>query len=85
MNMYVVIVFNLEWKRCLVCTCGGKIPCVSGAVIKDICLTVYRRYSRPAWTRSCAACSRWPCFGRGVGLHDPERSLPTPNILWLYC
>jgi len=26
------------------------------------------RYSRPAWTGSCAACCRWPCFGRGVGL-----------------
>jgi len=26
------------------------------------------RYSRPAWTRSCAAYCRWPCFGRGVGL-----------------
>jgi len=26
------------------------------------------RYSRPAWTRSCAACYGWPCFGRGVGL-----------------
>ena len=23
------------------------------------------RYSRPAWTRSCAACCRWPCFSRG--------------------
>jgi len=23
------------------------------------------RYSRPAWTRSCAAYCRWPCFGRG--------------------
>ena len=22
------------------------------------------------------------CFGRGVGLDDPQRSLPTPNILW---
>jgi len=22
----------------------------------------------PAWTRSCAACCRWPCFGRRVGL-----------------
>jgi len=21
-------------------------------------------------------------FGRGVGLGDPQRSLPTPNILW---
>ena len=40
------------------------------------------RYSKPAWTRSCAACCRWPCFGRGVGLHDPQRSLPTLNVLW---
>jgi len=43
------------------------------------------RYSRPTWTRSCAACCRWPCFGRGVELDDPQRSLPTPYhavILW---
>ena len=40
------------------------------------------RYSRPAWTRSCAACCRWPRFGRGFGLDDPQRSLPTPTILW---
>ena len=40
------------------------------------------RYSRPTWTRFCAACCRWPCFGRRVGLDDPQRSLPTPNILW---
>ena len=40
------------------------------------------RYSRPAWTRSCAACCGWPCFGKGVGLDDPQRSLPTPTILW---
>jgi len=40
------------------------------------------RYSRPAWTRSCAACCRRPFFGRGVGLDDPQRSLPTPTILW---
>jgi len=26
------------------------------------------RYSRPTWTRSCAACCRRPCLGRGVGL-----------------
>ena len=39
------------------------------------------RYSRPAWTRSCAACCRRPCFGRGVGLDDPQRSLPTLTIL----
>ena len=42
---------------------------------------IIRQSSRPAWTRSCAACCRWPCFGRGVGL-DPQRSLPTPTILW---
>ena len=40
------------------------------------------RCSRPAWTMSCAACCRWPCFGRGVGLDDPQRSLPIPTILW---
>ena len=40
------------------------------------------RYSRSAWTRSCADCCRWPCFGGGVGLDDPQRSLPTPTILW---
>ena len=40
------------------------------------------RYSRPAWTRSCAACCRWRCFGRRVGPDNPQRSLPTPNILW---
>jgi len=40
------------------------------------------RYSKPARTRSCAACSGWPCFGRGVGLDDPQRSLPTPATLW---
>ena len=34
------------------------------------------------WMRSCAACCRWPCFGRGVGLDDPQRSLPTSTILW---
>ena len=40
------------------------------------------RYSRPTWTRSCAAFSRCPCFDREIGLDDPQRSLPTPNILW---
>ena len=39
-------------------------------------------YSKLAQMRSCAAWSRWPCFGRGVGLHDPQRCLRTPNILW---
>ena len=40
------------------------------------------RYWKPPSTRSCATCSRWPCFSRGVGLDDPQTSLPTPNILW---
>ena len=40
------------------------------------------RYSRPFWTRSYSVCCRWPCFGRRVGLDDPQRSLPTPTILW---
>jgi len=39
------------------------------------------RYSSPAWTRSSTAYCRRPCFGRGVGLGDPKRSLPTPTIL----
>jgi len=30
------------------------------------------RYSKPSWTRSCAACSGWPCFSKGVGLDDPR-------------
>ena len=42
------------------------------------------RYSNPAWMRSCAACSGWTCFGRGVGLDDLQRSLPTPTILWFF-
>ena len=40
------------------------------------------RYSRPAWTRSCEACCRWPCFVRRSGLDDPQKSLPTLTILW---
>ena len=40
------------------------------------------RYINCAWTRSCAVCCRWSCFGRGIGLDDPQRSLPTPNLLW---
>ena len=31
------------------------------------------RYSRPNWMQSCAACSRWPCFGsRGWTRCFPE-------------
>jgi len=41
MNMFIVIVFNLEWKGCLTCTFGGDIPRVPGTVIKDTCLTMY--------------------------------------------
>ena len=39
-------------------------------------------YSRPTWTCFFAACCRWPCFGRRVGLDDPQRSVPDPAILW---
>ena len=35
-------------------------------------------------SRSCAACCRRPCFDRRIGLDDPRRSLPTPDILWLW-
>jgi len=43
------------------------------------------RYSKPTWTRSCAACCRWPCFGRGVWTRwSPEVPSNTyhPVILW---
>jgi len=40
------------------------------------------RYSRRSWTKTCATCSRWPCFGRRVELDDPQRSLTTPNFRW---
>ena len=40
------------------------------------------RYSILAWTSSCAACCRWPCFSRRIGLDDRQWSLPTPTILW---
>ena len=45
-------------------------------------LLLWRHSRSPPWARSCAACCRWPCFGRRVGLDDPQRSLPTPTILW---
>ena len=28
------------------------------------------------------SCCRWPCFGRVVGLDDPQRSLPPATVLW---
>jgi len=31
-------------------------------------ILLLRRYSNTSWTRSCAACSRWLYFVRGVGL-----------------
>jgi len=38
------------------------------------------RYSKPTWTRSCVACSRWPWFGRGPD--DPEvPSKPWPSVI----
>ena len=45
---------------------------------------LWNRRLMSSWLQagSCAACSRWPCFGRRVGLDDPQRSLPTRTILW---
>jgi len=40
MNIYFVIVFNLELNWCLACK-FGEIPCVLSAIIKDSCLTVF--------------------------------------------
>jgi len=37
---------------------------------------------KPAWTWSCATCSRWTCFNGGVGLDDLQSFLPAPSILW---
>ena len=45
------------------------------------CLLLWR-HSKATWTQSSATCSSWPCFDRGVGLDDPQRSFPTPTILW---
>jgi len=42
---------------------------------KRLWILLLWRYSRPAWTRSSAACCRRPCFGRVIGLDDPQRSL----------
>ena len=42
----------------------------------------YEDRDQASWTQSCAACCRWPCFSSRVGLDDPQRSLPSPNILW---
>jgi len=37
------------------------------------------RYSKPAWTRSCAACSTWACFDRGLDQMIPRGPLqPLP-------
>ena len=42
------------------------------------------RYSKPGWTTcpvALAACCRWPCFSRGVGVDDLERSYPS-SMMW---
>ena len=39
-------------------------------------------YSKPTWTQSCVACSRWPWFSTSVVLDNLQRSLPTPTMLW---
>ena len=46
------------------------------------------RYSSPAWTRSCAACSGWPCFSRSwTGWptevpSNPDHSVWFCNVHW---
>jgi len=45
-----------SWLDTALCGCPGRLWSL-----------LLWRYSRPAWTRSCAACSRWPCFGRQLG------------------
>jgi len=40
-NMYIVIVFNLKWQGVWCRRLEERSPCVPGAVIKDICITVH--------------------------------------------
>ena len=47
-------------------------------VVESPCLEIFKT----RLDKVCAACCRWLCFSRGVGLDEPQRSLPTPNILW---
>jgi len=49
---------------------------------ETLCILLLWTYSKPIGIRSYAACSMWPCFSRGVGLYDPQRSVPTPMVLW---
>lgn len=37
--------------------------------------------SKPTWMCCCVTCSKWTCFGRGLGL-GLQMSLPIPGILW---
>jgi len=39
--MYIVIVFNLKQKGCLVRMFGGEISRGHGTIMKDTCLTIY--------------------------------------------
>ena len=52
-----------------------------------LCSVLLWRYSNPAWTWSCAACSGWPCLGRGLDWmthRGPFQPLPYFDsvILW---
>lgn len=40
------------------------------------------RYSKAAWTWSCAPGSRWPCLSRRIGPDDLQRCLPLSTTLW---
>jgi len=69
---------TLNW-----CPSGGEAGTGTGCPGRFWSLLLWRD-SRPAWTRSSTSYCRWPWFGRRVGLDDPQRSLPTPTILWFW-
>ena len=54
----------------------------TGTGCPELLCSLLWRYSRPASMWPCTACSRWPCFDRGDGPDDPQRSCPAPTILW---
>jgi len=83
---------TFRWLLYLFSVLLTSVPFVSGweKGLRTLCLGRVRSKKKGwSWTsfcctctRSCAACCRWHCFGKGAGLDDPQRSLPTPTILW---
>jgi len=66
--------------------CWGTTPWLSdGLVVSSVqklccCVVLEEEEDRRYVGSLCCSCCRRPCFGRGVGLDDPQRSLPTPAI-----